>query len=524
MASTDPASEVVAYEFTSTQDWFSHNIQHWSSLFPLVTSSHPRVLEIGSWEGRSAVFLLNNLCKNGGEIMCIDHFDLFHTEAGRQRFNRINRNLLLAGKKSRVLSQFSVPALMIILEEEMSSSNPGFDWIYIDGSHEADDTMLDGELAWRLARKGAIVIFDDYNWDKEPVDSIHHPKRGIDTFLTLHAGQYERLTEDSHYQVVLRKLTEMRIGFLVADKAEHGMNDALDYGIHVALIVDSVYAMGAAIAIRSVADTTPGRITFYVVDCGLTASEKVKLQETISFRTDTTMVFRDLPTNCLASQLGAVWAKLDMIDILPVERVLYLDADVLVRSSVRKLWDTDLMGKSLAAAPDVGHPTGHGSIESRPYFNAGVLLLDLARIRLRCVELKKLSRSMKNAKFREQDVLNKHFSEDWVALDLKWNAQGLGTYAKYPSPDRDALQLASMQDPSIVHFTGPVHPSVAEVLNPYIQPVTAKPWGYMGAPGHPFQHDWWHVLEKTPWKGIRSTATWYHKICDKKKSSCEPPM
>ena len=30
--------------------------------------------------------------------------------------------------------------------------------------HEANDTFLDGELVWRLARKGAMVIFDDYEW------------------------------------------------------------------------------------------------------------------------------------------------------------------------------------------------------------------------------------------------------------------------------------------------------------------------------------------------------------------------
>jgi len=48
--------------------------------------------------------------------------------------------------------------------------------------------MLDGELAWRLARKYAIIVFDDYHLDRGPEDSIHHPKRGIDAFLLLHQG------------------------------------------------------------------------------------------------------------------------------------------------------------------------------------------------------------------------------------------------------------------------------------------------------------------------------------------------
>jgi predicted O-methyltransferase YrrM len=230
------------YNFTPTQDWFSHNVEHWRALFPLVSSKQPRALEIGSWEGRSAVFLLNELCQEGGSITCIDHFDLFHTEAGKQRFERIQHNLAATGKQEyRVLPQFSVPALMQILSEETRVEEPGFDWIYVDGSHEADDTLLDRELVWRLARKGAIIIFDDYHWDKEPEDSVHHPKRGIDTFLSLHKGEYDLLTAPDHYQVVLKKTTPMRIGFLT-DSSKSDRNtesEVMGYGIHVALTVDS---------------------------------------------------------------------------------------------------------------------------------------------------------------------------------------------------------------------------------------------------------------------------------------------
>lgn len=150
------------YDFTAADDWFSHNIDIWKSLTHHVQSASPRALEIGSWEGRSAVFLLTNLCKAAGEVVCIDHFDMLDTPGGCARFDRINRNLTLAGGKFRVLDEFSVPGLMMLLEEEMLSETPGFDWIYIDGSHEASDTLLDGELVWRLARKGSIVIFDDY--------------------------------------------------------------------------------------------------------------------------------------------------------------------------------------------------------------------------------------------------------------------------------------------------------------------------------------------------------------------------
>jgi lipopolysaccharide biosynthesis glycosyltransferase len=215
--------------------------------------------------------------------------------------------------------------------------------------------------------------------------------------------------------------------------------------------------------------------------------------------------------------MGPVWAKIDMVGLLPVERILYLDADTLVRRNFRPLWEADLQGKPLGAVVDVGHPMGWDKDHKQPYFNAGVLLLDLAKARERLPELKALSLGHENAKYRDQDALNAHFTgNNWVPLGLEWNAQGLGTYARYPSPERDILPLEAMEDPSIVHFTGPVNPSIVEVLNPYVQPPTAKPWGYLGAPGHPYATEWQAAFEKTPWKSKKEDLVCLHEEARRK--------
>jgi hypothetical protein len=130
------------FQFTPDQDWFSHNIPAWTALKARLETSTPRVLEIGSWEGRSGVWILQNLCSQGGSLVCIDHFDLMSTTAGCERHVRIMHNLSLTGGNFRVIDSFSFPALMDLLGEEMKLKNPeaGYDWIYVDGSHEADDT------------------------------------------------------------------------------------------------------------------------------------------------------------------------------------------------------------------------------------------------------------------------------------------------------------------------------------------------------------------------------------------------
>jgi lipopolysaccharide biosynthesis glycosyltransferase/predicted O-methyltransferase YrrM len=519
MSTLDANVTTDLYEFTSTQDWFSFNIPAWQDMFHLVLSKAPRVLEIGSWEGRSAVFLLTTLCATGGELVCIDHFDLMGTAEGRERYRKLTHNLALTGRPARVLPQFSVPALCTLLREEMNKDyEAGFDWIYIDGSHRSDDTLLDAELAWRLARPGCIFILDDYNWAEQPLDSPHHPRRGIDAFLAVHKGEYERLsTNPEQYQMVLQKKIPMRIGFLLEPDRDGQLYNAFEYGINIALTVDSAYAMAAAATLRSVVEHVQGRITLYIVDCGLLAEDKSKIEASLPMRSNITFLFIELPPDSLTSNMGTVWAKVDMMKCLPVQRVLYLDADVLVRKDLRELWNTDLSGRSVAAAHDVGYPMGHSGVPRGEYFNAGVLLVDLARARSTLQELDTCCREMAHSKYRDQDALNVHFKIDWVALSLGWNAQGLGTYAGCASVDRDKLCLKEMEDPAIVHFTGPVHPPVEFVLNPYVQPYTAKPWGYAGAPGHPYERDWWDMSEKTAWKGWRETTD-YKEACKKART------
>ena len=131
--------------------------------------------------------VLTKICNTPDSLLvCIDHFDLLRTVAGRERHAKVVHNLTLTGSPFRILDEFSIPGLMTILNEEaLADQDGGFDFVYIDGSHEANDTFLDAELAWRLTRPGGSIILDDYRWDREPASSMHHPTRGIDAFITL---------------------------------------------------------------------------------------------------------------------------------------------------------------------------------------------------------------------------------------------------------------------------------------------------------------------------------------------------
>jgi len=142
--------------------------------------------------------------------------------------------------------------------------------------------------------------------------------------------------------------------------------------------------------------------------------------------------------------------------------------------------------------------------------------MDLTSIRQNLTELKTVCLDHLDSKYLDQDALNECFATQWLPLSLKWNAQGLGTYADADAPElgRNTLNKAELSDPSIVHFTGPLHPTLAEVINPHVRPYTSKPWGYAGAPGNPYTPEWCKCLELTPyWK--------HHSFEEHKKNSRE---
>lgn len=62
---------------------------------------------------------------------------------------------------------------------------------------------------------------------------------------------------------------------------------------------------------------------------------------------------------------------------------------------------------------------------------------------------------------------------------------------------------------------------MAAILNPYVQPYTAKPWGYAGATGHPFAQEWWAVAEKTAWKDWITSDDGLKGVCTLQRERAE---
>jgi len=94
-----------------------------------------------------------------------------------------------------------------------------YDFIYVDGSHQASDVLEDAVLAFPLLKEGGIMIFDDYTWGAG-MDYYDIPVTGIDAFLRVYGNQLEIIEKNS--QVIIRKNTPLPVNTIEASKIKPG--------------------------------------------------------------------------------------------------------------------------------------------------------------------------------------------------------------------------------------------------------------------------------------------------------------
>jgi len=190
-------------EYKFTQDWFHWAPDVWSQLIEHLPD-RKAFLEIGSFEGRSTVWIIENMMGESSNITCIDTW-----EGGEEHSNdelsgaeeRFFHNVKIAQSKKAcgvsIRQGKSVDELAgCIMEEEE------YDFIYIDGSHIARDVLTDACMAWPLLKQSGIMVFDDYLWG-DARDILHRPKPAIDAFVNIFAEQLDIL--HAGYQLIVRK-------------------------------------------------------------------------------------------------------------------------------------------------------------------------------------------------------------------------------------------------------------------------------------------------------------------------------
>ena len=171
--------------------------------------------------------------------------------------------------------------------------------------------------------------------------------------------------------------------------------------------------------------------------------------------------------------------RLFLAAILPetLEKVLYLDSDIIICNGIHELWDYDVSHVAVGAVPDCFHQDIHetnrlGYEVGLGIFNSGVLLINLNYWRThdvmaQFVAYAKAARD--HLKYHDQDVLNFVFRNSKVELPIRFNFQTIHMYQdrfRYLHFRFFEEIKEAFRHPVVIHYTGPEKPWYRNAYHP----------------------------------------------------------
>ena len=269
--------------------------------------------------------------------------------------------------------------------------------------------------------------------------------------------------------------------------------------INVCLATDRNYLQYAGAVIASILKNASedDSLTFYILQDNLNEEDRNKIRKLNSLKACEfrfiTPDLTNLPKGKFLKYISqASLLRLQLPDLLPdVKRIIYLDCDVIVTSSLHELWNTPTGDAIGAGVADYNsgmeeHQKSIGS-DGFTYINSGVFLfnLDLARKNNTVAAFFETAAELKErATLLDQDIINVALKGKIHILPLKWNlATGYFKRRYDVQYYSDEEIMEAVKSPGILHFSG-----------------KKKPWSWNRC-RHAFWLEYFNAIKKTPWAG-----------------------
>ena len=156
----------------------------------------PKILEIGSHEGKSACWMLDNFCNDEKAVfICVDPF--FKTDSTspvtEQTYDNFKNNISCNPNARKVLHYKDLSSNVL----KLFSARADIDIIYIDGSHLEEDVYHDLQGSDIILRPGGLIVMDDVGYSEHGSVAL-----ALQRFLSSNKN-YNVVVKE--YQVILQK-------------------------------------------------------------------------------------------------------------------------------------------------------------------------------------------------------------------------------------------------------------------------------------------------------------------------------
>jgi lipopolysaccharide biosynthesis glycosyltransferase len=271
--------------------------------------------------------------------------------------------------------------------------------------------------------------------------------------------------------------------------------------IHIACTPDNNYAQHCVVMLNSLFINNPGEsFCIHIVQNGLNEENKRILERFIihkktlyKFYTIDGHQLSDAPVTLHISVAAYYRILLPPLLDKAIGKILYLDADLVIRTPIRPLWEIDISSYYIGASNDM-MPISHFEKimldKNAGYFNSGVMLINLKKwadddIVNKCVAL--IKNQPERIIYWDQDVLNIMFENRWKNIGYYWNVNHffyLSAYNCQSFAISEEEYSGLKKSPGILHFSGHL-----------------KPWTYNNT--HPLKNEYYKYLKDTPWSSFR---------------------
>lgn len=274
----------------------------------------------------------------------------------------------------------------------------------------------------------------------------------------------------------------------------------------MACAANAAYALPMAVMLRSAAENlSPGReLVAWIVDDGLGDELRQRIAESLPGNASVKWLlpnrsdFEGVPL--VGGMPITTYDKVMIAELLPedVRKVIWLDCDMLVLADLAELWEqptsgahvlavTDALVRTLSSRFGVGRFAELGLDGSKPYFNAGVLVVDPAKWRASGVAaeaIRYLKRYRKSVFLWDQEALNVVLAGRWAEIDSRWNWSA--TLDRISGTNGTAANAEHRR--RIVHFNGNIKPWIVR-----------EHWE--------LDSIYYEILDRTTWRGWRPAYT-----------------
>lgn len=264
--------------------------------------------------------------------------------------------------------------------------------------------------------------------------------------------------------------------------------------MEIVLCTDENYAVGCGVCICSIArHNNPEECHFHVLTSNLSEKSKARFAEiakTYGCTVELIDVDNQIFNNLTISKRFpiSIYYRYLAPQLLQCDKSLYFDCDIIVRGSIKELWETDISNYPLAAVEDQAYgydPTffvSHIGNYTHRYFNSGVLLINHKywREHNTIATLTKSIEEHPSFTFADQDALNFVLRDKVKILSHKFNYQSDWVFGKWANSLKDNKFHTSKEEAIVIHYC------------------YTAPWIF--GKYHPMSNLFFHELEHSPWR------------------------